>query len=74
MYSKNDYLNSFITNTDDYYMKWIAFYRKNLIFMFKELLYQLKKNNLYEKVYTQSLFSNFCRFIYQKSSKRILND
>ena len=77
MYSKNDYMNVFITNTEDYYMKWFRFYKKDLIFMFKDLIYQLKKYNLYGYVfsrYTYSLFPAFCNFIYQISSKRILND
>ena len=77
MYSKNDYMNSFITNTEDYYKKWFQFYKKDIIFMFKELVYQLKKYKLYGYVYSRyskSLFSEFCNFIYHNSSKRILNE
>jgi len=71
IFEKNDYLSSFITNTDTYYQKWVKTYKKDLLFMFKELLYQLKKNNLSNKDYS---FNLFCNLIYSKSSKIILDE
>jgi len=73
MYGKNDYMSSFVTNTNEYYKKWVQTYKNHLLFLFKELLYQLKIRNI--NINTIKNKENyFFNLIYQTSSKRLYLD